>query len=503
MFIFARKMLRVFMISLLSVLIPLIVVPSHDNPRADIAFQFDNFSLDRFETISFTEDNSVISNPERGWYRAYFTDNLWGLGDLERNGIRVIMLKADLKDYKSNPISETKLKEIENAFNMARRNGLQVIFRAAYDFIGDTNSEPQEISTILGHIGQLKKIFHDNEDILNFVQAGFLGPWGEWHSSSYGDPIPLEVRKTVLFALMDAVPESRSIQVRRPMFIRDIFENSEDKSTISDSTAFNKSYLSRTGYHNDALLSTENEYGTYVDPSFSRQDELDWIENHTKYTPFAGETCYLSEKSDPENAVYELDKLNAQLINIDYHPDVIGKWYSTEFKNETTYDYISKNLGYRFVLKQASITNNVLRGGALRIDISLVNEGFGNLTNERKVEVVLTNGRNSYATIIDEDPRFWTKEKGEINLELYFKIPNDINLGKWSLYLNLPGASEDTAKDSRYSVRFANEGIWNAKSGYNLITDNIRIYDYSNPEMSAEFIQISRIQAEEIFEKSA
>ena len=37
--------------------------------------------------------------------------------------------------------------------------------------------------TILGHIDQLESVVADNLDALYVLQAGFIGSWGEWHSS--------------------------------------------------------------------------------------------------------------------------------------------------------------------------------------------------------------------------------------------------------------------------------------------------------------------------------
>ena len=148
----------------------------------------DTSTLDMMDGISFSEDNSVFTNPERGWLRMYMTDDIWGLDKLKSQGISMILLEANLKDFLTTPISDAKLSEIRSAFSKARQNGLEVIFRAAYDFDGVTACEPKSLDIITGHIAQLKSIFYDYEDVLYCVQAGFLGPWGEWHSSYYGDP---------------------------------------------------------------------------------------------------------------------------------------------------------------------------------------------------------------------------------------------------------------------------------------------------------------------------
>lgn len=427
-------------------------------------------------TLHFTEDTSRFANPERGWYRSFFTDDIWGIELLRDQGISVIQLKVDLGDFLESPISESKLTEIRDAFALAKENGLGVIFRAAYDFTGKAKCEPHKIEVITGHIDQLESIFHEYESVLWFVQAGFLGPWGEWHSSFYGGTPSLEARQTILFALMKAVPESRAIQVRRPMFIRDIFQN-DDKCdvTLNESDAFGNSYLARTGYHNDALLSTENEYGTYTDPAFDREAELDWVNKQTQYTPFAGETCIAGEYSDPSNAVYELDKLNAHSVHLDYHPEVIEKWKSTTFEGENTYKYISDNLGYRFVLISAQVSQVVEAGGVLDLNFQIQNEGFANLINSREVEIVLSNGHAEYKSGLDEDPRTWTKESGVMDKELSFSIPSDADLGNWSLYLNMPSSSEELCNNPLYSVRLANENVWDEKTGYNLICQDIYV----------------------------
>ena len=93
---------------------------------------------------------------------------------------------------------------------------------------------------ILGHIRQLGKVFQENRDVLFGVQAGFLGPWGEWHGSNWGNPPSLQARRTVLFALLDAVPEPITVHVRRPMFIRDIFAGEPGGSGLTEATAYGR-----------------------------------------------------------------------------------------------------------------------------------------------------------------------------------------------------------------------------------------------------------------------
>ena len=68
------------------------------------------------------------------------------------------------------------------AFAKLRAAGAKALWRFAYD-----RAMPGEhyytAETILGHIAQLRAPFSKQYDALYVLQAGFIGSWGEWHSS--------------------------------------------------------------------------------------------------------------------------------------------------------------------------------------------------------------------------------------------------------------------------------------------------------------------------------
>src|SRR5206468_11865835 len=155
----------------------------------------------------------------------------------------------------------------------------------------------RDMDRILGHVRQVGAILKEQREVLCGVQAGVLGPWGEWHGSNWGDPPSLEARRKLLFALLEAVPAPIPVQVRRPMFIRDIFAGDPGGQEVSEKTAYNGSRLSRTGWHNDALLSLPSDLGTYAQPGWDRLRELEWCNRHGRYTLFGGETVPSSAKT--------------------------------------------------------------------------------------------------------------------------------------------------------------------------------------------------------------
>ncbi len=214
--------------------------------------------------IRYRESFQTFPNPERGFYAPRMSNRIGRLDGLRERGITLLLVEVDLKAFKERDLTQEKLDEVRQAFAAVRQHGLKAIVRFAYGFTGrDYRSDPKDMDRILGHIRQLGKVFQENRDVLYGVQAGFLGPWGEWHGSNWGDPPSLQARRSVLFGLLDAVPEPITVHVRRPMFIRDIFAG-EPGGELTEATAYGGSRLSRVGWHDDALLSLPTDMGTYA-----------------------------------------------------------------------------------------------------------------------------------------------------------------------------------------------------------------------------------------------
>jgi hypothetical protein len=435
------------------------------------------------------EDTSVFVNPERGWHVIVRSASHWSTRSLNRfrayDNIGLILLEVDLSGYRYGPLDDDKLDEIRTALNDIRAASFSVIFRAAYDFEGEETPEPYEFDTVLGHINQLSDIFYENEDILYSIQAGFLGPWGEWHSSMYGTPISPETQIAVVDALLNAAPPSVTVAVRRPVYVRTI----NGGQTLTASAAFSGSLLSRVAYHNDALLSDESDMGTYSDRNYSRNQELEWTNNHTRYTPFVGETNQLSDYCVPKTAAPLLDQMNVQSLNSDYSPEVMDSWKASDYKGMNAYDYIGMNLGYRFVLKRVGFNKLITQGGRLYFDMEVENTGFGNLMKEKKFEIVLSNGSKTVRAVIDDDARFWDDDDGILKKRYVFSIPATMQTGEWTVSLSLSSAFSTLSDNPLYSVRFANEDVWDAETGLNKI-GTISIEKSDNPGEFTKFEQI-------------
>jgi len=421
-------------------------------------------------TIPFSESPDDFPNPERGFYK--YNDNLRTItapdvANLRAQNITLVYGRTLADDYTNKPLDVVFFNELQNGFNIIRNAGLKVNFRFTYyDDSNYTNyldyDDPPK-TLVIQHIHQLQPLFETNADIINLVEAGFIGPWGEWHSSSLANTVD---RRDILTNLLSVLPASRMVAIRCPAYKRQIF----GINPLNDITGFSGSYIARVGFHNDCFVSSEDDSGTYSF-GWTRNEELDYTGNETRYTPFGGESCGLHAYSFCNNAVYEMKKLHMSYINDGYHPSVLNRWVTGGCMSN-----IKIGLGYRFVLKKIEISDKVRPGGILHIIFHITNVGFAAPFNQRDVELILDSGVEKLTTDIDSDPRTWLPQKN-ILLDKFFQIPINITETNYRVILNLPDPEPSIHDNPYYAIRLANKNIWEPSTGYNIIRTNLQITD--------------------------
>lgn len=419
--------------------------------------------------IRYREGGQAVANPERGFYAPRMSGRMGGLEGLRARGITLVLVEMDLRDFKDREIAPYKLDELRQAFSVARENGLKVIFRAAYGFTGrDYRADPRDLARIQGHIQQIGAIVRAEKDVLYCVQAGFLGPWGEWHGSNHGDPPSPEARRAVLFGLLDAVPAPIPVQVRRPMFVRDLFPGGSD---LTGQAASEGTPLSRVGWHDDALLSLPTDLGTFAERGWDRERELRWCENHGLYAPFGGETVPDSAKTPADQVVRELERFRATYLNSAYHRGTLEGWRRAEYQGENAYGHVERRLGYRLVADRLRCS----AGESLRVDLELRNVGFAPPHLPREVAMVLSRGDARHRVVLDADPRRWVPG-GAIRVGCEWKPPPDAPPGPWTLSIHLADPSPRLREDGRYSIRLGNEDVrFDERTGLNILAEDVQV----------------------------
>ncbi len=438
-------------------------------------------------------DETDFPNPERGFYEhaewshastGDYDDNLWdSYFDDARAANRSLLLRIyylDTDELRQNKqLPNGFITMFNNDMQKIRTNGMKCILRFAYDKDTDEDGdedyndfEDASPATWETHLAQLKPYLQANADVIYVVQAGFLGVWGEWYYSSLGtgDEVEWSVRQNLIDQLLDAVPANRYVQLRTPLFKKKYLGNN---NPLTSAVAYHGSDQARLGHHNDAFLNGEKNQGTYED----RTEDMKYIAQECLYVPIGGET----NLDDGESSTYdtwckgsiaekEMAQLHYSYLNHSYSQYVTNQW-----KAEGSYARMSKQLGYRFELESATLPNEATAGTPMNVQLNIKNVGYAPLYNERYAYIVLKNSTNTYSIPLSSDPRTWAPNNATTAINEYITLPATMAAGTYDLYLYLPDASASIANNPKYAVRFANTGIWESATGYNILNKQVEV----------------------------
>lgn len=447
-----------------------------------------------FETKTYEKSEEMIANPERGFYHHtevnssnYVNLNLSNLISYrEDESIIQILRVFYLNDFLNKPISQDYLDNMHSDFNIVREAGLKVIVRFAYTKSSSKPYNDATPNTVRDHIHQLKEVFAQHKDVISVIQTGFVGAWGEWYyTDHFAGANPWIItdenwvdRADLVDNLLDVIPKDRMIQLRTPGYKMKIFDTEE---SIDISDAYNQTKISRVGHHNDCFVASSSDFGTYVNPEL----EKPYLENETTFLPMGGETCALAPPySDCENAYSELQRFHWSYLNIDYNKIVLDTW-----KDQGCFDDVERNLGYRYVLQEATVKTEVHPEGKFELTFNLNNEGFANPYNPRGLEIVLqsiSQPSKIYKLITDENPGLWPiQEDFEVTIEGGFS--DNLEQGEYNVFLSFPDSSPSLKNDPNYSIRLANQDIWQVDEGWNKLELPITIStDFSSDSYTGD-----------------
>jgi hypothetical protein len=404
-------------------------------------------------TIHFPHSTEAIPNPERGFVvdvdLVEGTDFAW----VRAQGLTLGYAGVRLDPYRYDDLPPELLEALDRGLARVRDAGIKVIVRFLYNHALDGADAPKE--RVLGHIAQLQPVLVRNADVIAVLDAGFIGAWGEWHGSTHGLDNQRD-RGDVLWALLTALPASRSTMVRSPLYKAAAYG-----APLAEAQAFDGSHPSRVGHLNSCFLASDNDFGTYGEPI----DEWKaYVAAEGRFTPVGGETCAPNPpRTDCATAREELARLHWSFLNSLYHEEVLATW-----RAQGCYDEIARDLGYRFELRSATFDERVAPGGLLHLTIRLENTGYAAMFNARPVYVTFDDLRVE----TDLDPRRW--EPGSpVTLRVTLRIPASTEPGMHRLGLWLPDADprlREPARVDAYSVRIGN-ARWDAP--VNVLTDEL------------------------------
>lgn len=446
--------------------------------------------------ITYLPTAADFANPERGFYRHWETLSsapsalpLAALVDDRVVHHMTLILRLYYLDTfagQGTPISPSFLQLIENDLATLRAAGVKCVLRFAY---AQPERWPPAIpygdadkTTILAQLQQLEPILRANADVIAVVHAGFIGLWGEWYyTDHFGDagvvsPQDWTERREVLTALLDLLPPVRKAQVRTPDYKQTLFQTAD---SVPRAEALEPTYRSRTGFHNDCFLASDDDFGTYVDG-----DDRPFLAAETTFFPMGGETCNPNPpRSECTTALAELDTYHWSYLNADYHPDVLASWVTGGCMDE-----VRKRLGYRLALQQGTYDAEVRPGDQFHVSIGVENDGFAAPFSPRLVQLLLRKSGSGalYGVDLPDDPRLWLPGGTTYVVDHAICVPSDLPAGTYELLLALPDLYPALRGRPEYAILFANGGgVQEPTTGFNDLQHAITVSPTAVPSPCA------------------
>jgi hypothetical protein len=410
-------------------------------------------------SVDFSLTDAEFANPERGFYRAAETDldalSSAFVAQAYGQGYRLIYARINLEPYRDADLPAAFLEKVEAGFDTARQGGVKLIVRATYNYPrGETeyrDARDASLPRVLEHLAKLKPLLQRNEDVIGFVQAGFIGAWGEWHTSSNDLTTPAN-RTRIRDALLEATPATRFVQFRYPPYIQ-AWAPRLPRLDAALSGAF------RIGFHNDCFLASATDVGTYDDDADLRAAQRRYSAAQGDLAPFGGETCNPADDPAPRprtacaDILGEAARYNLTYLNDSYYRPL----FHDNWRKQGCMAEVRRRMGYRFALIRASHPATIAPGGVLSVAVVVRNEGWARLYNPRPVQILLRDRKSGAVRRLEAksaDPRRWLPG-AETHETLTVTLPDDLR-GEQDMSLALPDAGPRLQDDPRFAIRWAN-----------------------------------------------
>lgn len=415
------------------------------------------------QTVTYRADVRDFANPERGFS--------WPDREprsLHRDNMSLAHAYFRLDAFRTRLLTRAFLDGVERRFSAARAAGIKLVPRFVYNFPAGLPLKPGDedahLPIVLRHIDQLEPILRRNGDVIAYMEAGFIGAWGEWHHST-NDLGSLPAKRAILYRLLRALPQHRFVALRYPRDKIAIFDR-VTPATLKEQFALTN--YGRVAHHDDCFLASGDDWDTYrpKDPE-SIANQKAWLSVENQHAPQGGETCSAGDDAQPfihcATAVPEMERLHWSQLNAQYNGDVLKIW-----RKEGCYQEIAKRLGYRLRLVKASFPRSVRAGGRLEASLLIVNDGFAAPYNRREVALVLRSASAGSTTMLQLklDPRRWTSGSRH-SASIDVALPDRVRPGNYDVLLYLPDPAKALHARPEYAIRLANEGTWEAATGYN------------------------------------
>jgi hypothetical protein len=399
-------------------------------------------------------------NPERGFYR-FASDpskiTATSLLYVAQDGQRLVYTPGDLSAYRTRNLPASYLAKLDTGFANLRKQGLKAVLRFAYNYPETEaeylNAQDATLSRVKRHLAQLQPVLQKNADVIAVVQGGFIGAWGEWHTSSNGLTTPVR-KAAVRDALLATLPPGLALHLRYPA---DLASWYPAPATLEQWLSPTPPAAARIGLHNDCFLASADDVGTYFSENPSESEALrTYAQQASAVTGAGGETCAPPEPAQARMACADILREGAayhmSYLNRDYYEGFFAQWQAGGCLAE-----VSRRLGYRLALSAVSHGSVAVRGGLLSWSVSLVNHGWARPMSARGLVLSLVDAQGQTTALPLPDTDLRQAGPGQtLQLSGEVALPSTLAAGLYRAHLSAPDAAASLAGNPAYALRFAN-----------------------------------------------
>lgn len=378
--------------------------------------------------------------------------DLWEQGMVDEIALGYPLMRAQmsLEDFIGRDLTSTYLSRLDSGFAAVRRAGGKVILRFYYtaphwSFSSGTVPDAS-ITQVQRHIAQLGPVLQKNSDVIASVEAGFIGAWGEWHSSGSGLTSTTN-KELIKNALLSAVPSNRQVLFRYTSDLSRWYPTPVgpgDKGTAK----------ARSGMHNDCILSTPHDGGT-----FPTEASREYVRKMTAHVIYGGETCALTPQ--------RLSCADILKEGREFHMNYLNRFgtlsqFRESWKAGGCESEVLNSVGVRMHLVEVEHSTSAPLGGKANFTVRLRNTGWSRLHDGKRIKLVFVRTDGAGSAVIDAA----TIEPGSIapklasdtpdRLSFTVQLPADMAVGDWKVGVSLRDAADSLQNDVRYALRFAN-----------------------------------------------
>jgi hypothetical protein len=431
------------------------------------------------------DPDPAIRNPERGIY--YWPGAGAGYHTLIAEWLYLGSVgNQDLRwAGHGHPATSPVLDAYADRLEAHRRVGTKILFRPRYDVAAaDTLAgsccgvfHADSKLRQLAHIDAIAALLGDFRDVVAFIEAGYLGRWGEWNTYGYEpSAAPLLYATADRNEVIDHVLRMyaahglhQHVQLRRPVFAKE---------------ALDRNPAARVGLHDDSFMTDAGDLDTYdnFEPDHpsgfaSLAHAKAWAHALTERASFGGETCpypIAAERwrtcSNMIGAGSEPAALHMSYLHGGYAEAAKPAWVASG-----CYDEIRRRLGYRFELRRIEYVPIISTGQRFEIVVDVANTGWARLHKPRQAMLVLRSDEAAHAfAVTPGDVASWAP--GEtVRLVASADAPRP---GVYSIRLAIPDPDAPTGSAYArtriaYAVRLASlragASVFDATTGENVL----------------------------------